>query len=243
MKGYRQRQPQILVAARESSFGGLLTRSIQAWGFDVRALGSLTEVLVAVQASMPDLVVFLDEAQGDLCRDACRRTREVSKVPLLVVCAATDSEHAAEALSLGADDHVRKDVSAKELEARTRAVMRRNQTLGYTEDEAIELGPVTVDCNHAVCRASGSQVSLTPNELKLLRALASQPGTILRHDRLIEQIWGSTYHASPENLRKLVQRLRTTMIGLAHSRPAIVSVPGFGYYLDTQGLTDGQEAE
>jgi DNA-binding response OmpR family regulator len=214
-----------------------LERRLAADGYGMRSVGDLATAIAAIQTAVPDAVVMITHRIGPVCGEASRRVREFSRVPLLLVCLDASGSHVASALTSGADDHIQVDATDSELGARVQALIRRNQLSPYLQDDEIEVGPLRIDCRRAMCAINGDAVRLTPREFKLLRALALQPNAVLKHDELIEQVWGSPYHASAENLRKLMQRLRTSLGALERGSELIISVHGFGYYLSSETLS------
>jgi DNA-binding response OmpR family regulator len=184
---------------------------------------------VALQGKVPDLLVIVDEEPDSPCYNTCRAIRDFTRVPILVIAVESSSEHVAEALIAGADDHTAAPIGARELEARVRALLRRNQITADDQAQILEAGDIRLDCRRAVCSMGGSYVDLSPNEFRLARALFNEPGAVLSHEQLIENVWGGPYHASPENLRKLVQRLRSTLAKVGVDRSTVAAVAGFGY--------------
>ncbi len=201
---------------------------------------SFTALLVAVQARVPDLVILVNDSRAGVVAEVCRRIREMSRLPLLVLGAGDARDDPAEILLAGADDYALNSAPSGELEARVRALLRRNQLSSYVDSEEITAGMIRLDPRRAVCSVNGGEVRLTPNEFKLLRALALSPGSVVTHSQLIEQVWGSPYHASEENLRKLVQRVRDTLAAIDGSRGTIASIPGFGYSLEAKNGKTGE---
>jgi DNA-binding response OmpR family regulator len=126
-----------------------------------------------------------------------------------------------------------------ELMARLDAVLRRSN--GHAQDESVEVGPLTIDVARRLVQADGCALRLSPFEFKLLLALADQPGRVLEHDRLIEQVWGSKYIATVDSLRAVVRRLRVRLGELTPGGEQLVaSAQGYGYYLEMrEGPSDG----
>jgi DNA-binding response OmpR family regulator len=150
---------------------------------------------------------------------------------LLFLCNVVSDGHVAKALQSGADDHIGTTVDEAELAARVTALLRRNQLAGSLQSDIVRVGAWRLDGRRAICALNGSETRLTPHEFRLVRALALCQGHVLSHTELIERIWGSPYHGSTENLRKLVQRTRATLASRIGKRGAIEAVPGFGYRL------------
>jgi DNA-binding response OmpR family regulator len=194
--------------------------------------------MIAMQARVPHLVVLTDDVSESPCYETCEKVRDISSVPVILLCREKGSDHVAKALVAGADDHLSSVVSAVEFVARVRALLRRNQISGYLKD-VITVGELSLDCHRAVCAVDGKEIQLTPSQFRLLRTLASNPGHIFTHQELIEHVWGSSFHAGDENLRKLVQRVRSTLSDITDSRTVIAAVPRFGYVLQANGTKNG----
>lgn len=223
---------QILVVSTDTELADRITTSLAARSLQVRRVGSLTDALISLQAKVPDLVVLAGSLANAGCYEVCRQLRDISKVPLFILCDDVGIGHVADALGIGADDHVPTTIDIGELEARALALLRRNQLAGQLQAEILQAGMLRLDGKRATCAVNGGETRLTPYEFKLIRALATRSGEILSHDELIEQIWGSPYHGSGENLRKLVQRTRSTLAGIVGPDEVIAAVPGFGYRLE-----------
>lgn len=224
---------QILVVSTNTGLADWITTSLDDLSLQVRRAGSLTDALISVQSKVPDLVVLAGSLPNAGCCEVCRQLRDISKVPLFILCDHTGNGHVADALGIGADDHVPTSIEIGELEARVLALLRRNQLSGQLQAETLQAGVLRLNGKRATCAVNGTETRVTPNEFKLIRALVMRSGEILTHNELIEQIWGSPYHGSSENLRKLVQRTRSTLADIAGSHEIIAAVPGFGYRLET----------
>jgi DNA-binding response OmpR family regulator len=188
--------------------------------------------MLVMRERVPGLVVLGASLIGSGCAQVTQRIHEVSRVSVLLLCPETSGGHVAGALRAGADDHVSSKIDNDEFEARVLALLRRSRAASYTEAEAIAVGALRIDCQEAVCAVDGVEAKLPPNQLKLLRVLASRPGRLISYDELISAVWGSPYYAGHENLRKLVQRLRGTLAEMPDSGVVLASVARFGYRLE-----------
>lgn len=223
----------IAIVSRSVGLGARVIRFLEDRGFQPQQFRGIAQLLVSLSGKVPDLLLFAGVYSETECSASSQQVRDVTRVPLLLLCDISGDGHVAGALRSGADDHAPTSIGGSELDARVTALLRRNQLSGQLQPETVHAGLLRLDNRRATCAVNGSEIRLTPKEFKLIGALAMRSGEILSHNELIEQIWGSPYHGSAENLRKLVQRTRSTLADIAGSHEFIAAVPGFGYRLKT----------
>jgi two-component system, OmpR family, KDP operon response regulator KdpE len=154
--------------------------------------------------------------------EVCRRLREWSEMPIIVLSAIGDEDEKVRALEAGADDYVTKPFGPRELVARLQAALRR---AGRPADEpAVRVDGLEVDLAARIVRVGGEEVHLTPIEFDLLRMLVRNRGRLLTHRALLVEVWGPEYASDTQVLRTHVANLRRK-IGSAHIR----TDPGVGY--------------
>ena len=156
-------------------------------------------------------VVLLDLGLPDIDGvDVCRQLRAVSDVPIIVVTARDDELDRVIGLEVGADDYVVKPFGLRELIARIRAVSRRSARAagGHDEDERMRLGAMVVDRRTRRVTVADHEIELTPKEFDLLAVLAAEPGTVLRREHLLEQVWDVNWFGSTKTLDVHVASLR-----------------------------------
>jgi two-component system response regulator RegX3 len=156
-------------------------------------------------------VVLLDLGLPDMDGvDVCRQLRAVSDVPIIVVTARDDELDRVVGLEVGADDYVVKPFGMRELIARIRAVTRRSARVASGDDAHVlmHVGELTVDPRTRRVTVSGREIELTPKEFDLLAVLAAEPGTVLRRERLLEQVWDENWFGSTKTLDVHVASLR-----------------------------------
>ena len=155
-------------------------------------------------------VVLLDLGLPDLDGvDVCRQLRAVCDVPIIVVTARDDEFDRVVGLEVGADDYVVKPFSMRELIARIRAVSRRTARAASGEHhQVLHVGELIVDPRTRRVTVSGREIELTPKEFDLLAVLAAEPGTVLRRERLLEQVWDMNWFGSTKTLDVHVASLR-----------------------------------
>ncbi len=201
MDTMRQR---ILVVDDDPSLAEMLTIVLRGEGFDTAVIGDGSQALTAVRELRPDLVLLDLMLPGMNGIDVCRVLRADSGVPIVMLTAKTDTVDVVLGLESGADDYVMKPFKPKELVARVRARLRRNDD---EPAEMLSIHDIDIDVPaHKVTRA-GEQISLTPLEFDLLVALARKPRQVFTRDVLLEQVWGYRHPADTRLVNVHVQRL------------------------------------
>jgi DNA-binding response OmpR family regulator len=187
--------------------------------------------LQAVAEERPDLVV-LDVNLPDLDGfEVCRRIREGSDVPILMLTVRGEEEDLVRGLDLGADDYLTKPFSPRTLLARVRALLRR----AHLEVAATPLrsGDLALDeGRHTLRVADGAEVVLAPLELRLLRLLLANPGRTFTAQRLLRHLWSGSVTADREHLKQLVYRLRQKIEPEPTAPRYLLTDQGAGYRLE-----------
>jgi two-component system KDP operon response regulator KdpE len=218
----------ILIVDDEPAVRTALRALVAGWGFHVQAAESGAAALEAAARERPDLVVLDLVMPGMHGVDVCRRLREWSQVPILVLSARGEEAQKVAALEAGADDYVTKPFGPGELRARIRAALRREQSR-REEAPVITAGPLVVDLAARRVLVGGSEVHLTRTEYELLRVLVLNPDRVLTHAFLLRSILGPSYEDALESLRTYIKQLRRK-IEPDPARPRlIVNELGVGY--------------
>jgi DNA-binding response OmpR family regulator len=204
-------------------------------GFRVTAMPDGLSGLEAFRRNQPDIAlldVMLPALDGV---SLCRRIRDESTVPVIMLSARADSIDVVLGLEAGADDYVTKPFDGAVLVARIRAVLRRfGHASGGTDggwrqpDERgiLAFGDLEVDTEGMEVRRGGEHVALTPTEMRLLLEFSTAPGTVLSRDKLLERVWDYGWGGDTRVVDVHVQRLRTKI-----GQDRIETVRGFGYKL------------
>jgi two-component system, OmpR family, response regulator RegX3 len=150
--------------------------------------------------------VMLPDGSG---YDVCRRLRERSRVPIIMLTARGEETDRIVGLELGADDYVVKPFSAREVAARIRAVLRRVDAEGpATRDGPLEVGPVRLDPDRRSASIDGRDLELTRKEFELLELLLREAGNVVSRERLIDEVWDMNWFGSTKTLDVHVSGLR-----------------------------------
>jgi two-component system KDP operon response regulator KdpE len=218
----------VLVVEDDPAVAEVLASALDSRGYRVSAAPSGRAALDAASLEAPDLVI-LDLGLPDIDGvEVCRLLRQWSKNPIIVLSADGAEDRKIAALDEGADDYVTKPFSMPELLARIRVAERhRHLAAQVVDDTVIVLGDVVVDPAARVVSVAGVLVDFTHKEFALLTLLARNPGRVLTHGTILEQVWG-TGQGGTQPLRMLVFQLRKKL-GTAPGRPSVDSVPGTGY--------------
>jgi two-component system KDP operon response regulator KdpE len=195
----------------------------------ITALNGL-EGLQKLYSERPD-IVLLDIAMPKMDGwEVCRRIRDMSEIPIVVLSARTQEDERVKGLKLGADDYVVKPFSLKELEARLEAVLRRTRAAKPVKGGIIFANEeLVVDSERLTVTRDGKPVPLTPTELRLLLLLAENKGRALTHRQILEKIWGAEYRNDVDYVKLFVYRLRRKIETNPEAPRYILSERGIGY--------------
>ncbi len=201
-----------------------------AWpGCHVAIAQSGTEALAIFQEGSTDLVILDIEMSPPDGFEVCRRIRQTSRVPILMLTARRGTLDKVRALDLGADDYLTKPFDHLELLARLRALLRRARSSPTTPDPDASIGGLSLDYATHEVRVRGEVVRLTSTEYRLLEELVRHAGTVLPHRHLLEQVWGPGYVGDVHYLKVFVRRLRRKL-GDDAKRPRYIRTEwGVGY--------------
>jgi two-component system, OmpR family, KDP operon response regulator KdpE len=208
-----------------------LKATLRAQGYEVLTAANMEEGLdVAAVSPVDAAIVDLLLPDGDGI-ELCRRLREWSSMPIIVLSAVGDEEEKVRALRAGADDYVTKPFGPQELVARLEAVLRRTST--EPEVSTVEAAGLRVDlAEHRVTR-DGTEVHLTPTEFDLLRMFVRNRGRLLTHRALLLDVWGPEYTDDVTVLRGQIANLRRKIEpSTGPRRHYIRTEPGIGYRFD-----------
>jgi two-component system, OmpR family, KDP operon response regulator KdpE len=221
----------VLVVDDDPSLLKALRIGLTARGDNVLVAHSGAEAINQVALAGPDLVI-LDLGLPDLDGlEVCRRVREFSDVPIVVLSAYGDERRKVEALDSGADDFVTKPFGMAELEARLRVALRHAAARrdGNEKSTTIAVGDLDVDLVHHMATLSGAPLQLTAKEFELLAYLARHAGKVCTHHMILKDVWGPGYGAESNYVRVYTHRLRKKMGD--EEGQMLKTIPGVGYQL------------
>lgn len=222
-------RPHILVVDDEPQITRVLRTSLNAQGYEIRAANDGETALEIVKDFAPDLVIT-DLAMPRMNGiELCRRLRQTSLVPIIVLSVRGEERSKVEALDSGADDYITKPFSTPELLARIRAALRRSPPSPGATQPIIELGDFHIDLDAHSVAVGGKEVRLTPKEFDVLVYMAQHPRKVLTHRAILNAVWGGNSVEQNEYLRVFVGQLRKKLESDASEPKYILTEPWVGY--------------
>ena len=221
----------VLVVDDEAPIRRVVSAALQARGYRV-ATATTGQSAIDVAATDAPTVVILDLGLPDMDGvDVCRRIREWSDMPIIVLTAEGADDRKVSALDAGADDYVTKPFSMPELLARVRVALRHHRRVAAGSDASLlEVGDLVVDLGDHAVRIGDTRVDLTPKEFDFLALLARHPGRVLTHRTILQDVWGPEYGTETQYLRVYASQLRKKLDD-DPARPRLITEPGVGYRL------------
>jgi DNA-binding response OmpR family regulator len=227
----RPNSQSILVVEDEGSIASFIAMYLKKAGFEVRVAGTGAAAIEEVASETPSLIV-LDLMLPDIDGiEICRRIRQSSDVPILMLTARDEDVDKIIGLEVGADDYLTKPFNPGELVARVKSVLRRaSPERRELETAVIEHGELRVDAGRREVIVGVNEVQLAPKEFDLLWELLDHRGLVLTRDQLLERVWGYTFAGDTRTVDVHVRQLRRK---LGEACP-IVTVWGVGYKVSTE---------
>ena len=226
----------ILVVDDEKNIVDILKLNLQKEGYTVieayDGAEAIEKALPADPAERPDLIlldVMLPEMNGF---EVCRKVRDNSSVPILMITAREDEVDKVLGLEIGADDYITKPFSMRELMARVRANMRRMEVEPEKADspDVIDIGTFKLDCNRYELYKGDKLIDLTVREFELIKFLTSQPNKIYSRKNLLEYVWDYEYYGDVRTVDVTIRRLREKIEDDPSQPKHIMTKRGVGYY-------------
>ena len=222
----------VLVVEDEESYSDALAYMLRKEGYEVAIAADGHAAIDEFERGGADIVLLDLMLPGLPGTEVCRRIRQTSAVPVIMVSAKDDEVDKVVGLEIGADDYVTKPYSPRELVARIRAVLRRGVGEAVADDDVLESGPVRMDVERHVVTVDGVEQRLPLKEFELLEMFLRNPGRVLTRGQLIDRVWGSDYVGDTKTLDVHVKRLRAKLEPEPGSPQYLVTVRGLGYKLD-----------
>ncbi len=217
----------ICVVEDDAKIANLLINYLEKDGFTVQHLDNGMDVLAAVEAGTPDLIILDVLLPGKDGFEVCREVRRISNVPIIMVTARVDEIDRLIGLELGADDYICKPFSPREVVARVKVILRRvtiHQTAAPCKD-------IEIDDEALAVRILGHRIHFTPTEFKLVAALGRRPGRVLSRAQLLD-ILSSEKDLFDRAVDSHIKNARRKIAEVVTDREVIHSVYGVGYRLE-----------
>ena len=221
----------ILVVDDEQRIIDLARMYLEQDGFRVTSTTNGNSAKTMILRDSPSLVVLDLMLPGMDGLEVCRRVRESSDVPIIMLTARNEDIDKIVGLELGADDYLTKPFNPRELLARIRAILRRFDRVNQQEEDPppITIGNLRIDQQRRRVDIDGRQVDLRMKEFDLLLALAEHKGVVFSRDKLLNVVWGYDFAGQTRTVDVHVAHLRHKLRGMT---PTIETVWGVGYRLD-----------
>ena len=220
----------ILIVEDEEALSDPLAFLLGREGFQTIVVDSGLDALPVFDREGADLVLLDVMLPGMSGMEVCRKLREVSSVPIIMLTAKESELDKVLGLELGADDYVTKPYSARELIARIRAVLRRRSAeTDSTTEPVLQGGPVRMDIDRHVVTVNGEEISMPLKEFELLEILLRNVGRVMTRGQLIEHVWGADYVGDTKTLDVHIKRLRSKIEPDSSAPQYVVTVRGLGY--------------
>ncbi len=219
----------VLIVEDEVDTLQLLSVYFETRGNEVSTARDGVEALQKFRLDTPEIVLLDVRLPRKDGWSVLKEIRVEAKVPVIMLTALDSAEDVVKGLTLGADDYLRKPFQLSELEARTRAVLRRVQRTGGVD--FLRAGPCEIDDRSKAVTIAGQAVSLSPKEYELFKLLATDPGRTFSADEIIARLWPTSGRAGSSDVKQYVYLLRNKVESLPGSPCRIDTVKGFGYRL------------
>jgi len=218
----------ILIADDEANIRDLARLYLEKEGYQVVAVNDGAQALAQIRQAPPSLLVLdlmMPEMDG---WEVCRRVRQESNLPILMLTARDEDIDKIVGLEMGADDYLTKPFNPRELVARVRAILRRVSSTTAAGDKVRQIGNVTIAPLSREVTVADQRVVLRAKEFDLLLTLADHVNLVLSRDQLLDLVWGYEFYGQTRTVDVHVAHLRDRLAG---SNLEIETVWGRGYKL------------
>jgi phosphate regulon transcriptional regulator PhoB len=220
----------IAIVEDEAELASLIDYNLTRNGYQTHVLGGGEGTLKALEHAKPDLIlldVMLPDADGfELCR-RIRQSPVLSRTPVLFLTARSDEVDRVLGLEIGGDDYMTKPFSPRELIARVKAHLRREQM--DSEPGTLDIGPFRLDRTARRVFQNDRELTLTSTEFHLLEFFLTHPGRAYSREQLLESVWGEQRYVTPRTVDVHVRRLREQIETQPDIPRYLTTVRGFGY--------------
>ena len=230
-------QNKILVVDDDKNICELLRLYLEKEGYDVILAFDGKEGIDKFRGQNPDLIL-LDVMMPNIDGwQVCRKIRETSDCPIIMLTAKSETIDKVLGLELGADDYVVKPFDAKEVVARIKAILRRTSKTDGVENEnkrIVNYNNLSINLESYELRVGSNIIDTPPKELELLYHLASNPNRVYTRDQLLDEVWGFEYYGDSRTVDVHVKRLREKLEGVCEDW-SLKTVWGVGYKFEVKG--------
>ena len=223
----------ILIVEDDPSIRKLVRVNLMKRGYTVSEAEDSHKAIALFQEVPVDLVLLDLLLPGLSGVDICAWIRARSDVPIIILSARLEEDLKVAALDAGADEYVTKPFGQEELLARVRAFLRRSYVTAKTSETRVEIGDLRIDLAERRVFIADNDLHLTKTEYAILAELACHLDSIVTHDELIREVWGTEYRGSNHYLHTYIGRLRKKM---GEYGALIETVPGMGYDLHSKKI-------
>lgn len=234
----------VLVVDDEQAIIDVLVYNLKKEGYEtLEATDGVTAVNMALEQK-PDLMlldIMLPKMDG---LTVCKRVKNYLNIPILMLTAKDAEIDKIVGLELGADDYITKPFSVRELMARVKANLRKNEmsnvkrepiteaeTISEKKNNVIKVNDLELDLDRFEIRVRGEVIDLTLREFEVLKFLASQPGQVITRETLLEKVWGYEYYGDIRTVDVTVRRIREKIEKDTSSPKILITKRGVGYYI------------
>jgi two-component system response regulator VicR len=225
----------ILVVDDEKPIADILEFNLKKEGYEVHCVYDGNEAIEIVEEFQPDLILLDIMLPGKDGMEVCREIRKKYDMPIIMLTAKDSEIDKVLGLELGADDYVTKPFSTRELLARVKANLRRQQANlakeSFSDQSEIQVGSLVIHPDAYVVSKRGETIELTHREFELLHYLAKHIGQVMTREHLLQTVWGYDYFGDVRTVDVTVRRLREKIEDNPSHPTWIVTRRGVGYYL------------
>jgi DNA-binding response OmpR family regulator/signal transduction histidine kinase len=231
--GRVSRHTTVAVVEADPRMARYLRAHLEEQRYRVQVFSQATQFLHQFDLEEPELVLLATRLTDMAGSELLQRLREFSHLPVVMLCAEDDEDERVHLLDLGADDLVSKPFGMKELLARLRVLLRRQdvQNTGETAESVFACGQLLIDYAQHQVLLAGRPIQLSRTEYKLLSTLARNAGRVMTHELLLERVWGAEYNREVDFIWVYISRLRRKIEPDPRHPRYILTVPDVGYKL------------
>ena len=226
----------VAVVEDEAELASLIEYNLTRGGFEVKLLNGAGPTVRDLETWDPDLVVLDVMLPGQDGFDICRQIRQTAKLartPVIFLTARSDEVDRVLGLEIGGDDYMTKPFSPRELVARVKAHLRRQES-DATPQVPLSMGPFRLDKGARRVFQKEREIELTSTEFKLLEFFLTHPGTAWSRELLLREVWGEQHFVTPRTVDVHIRRLREQIEEKPDEPVFLVTVRGFGYRFEAK---------